>query len=120
MKGFIDMVFQWEGRYYLADWKSNFLGESAEEYGPNAMNHAMSETFYILQYHIYALALHRYLSLRLPGYTYGKHFGGVFYLFLRGMDPEKGPAYGIYRDRPAEALITALEKGLIQSEGACF
>lgn len=108
MKGFIDMVFHFDGRFYLVDWKSNFLGTRVEDYGHKAMAAAMEETFYILQYHIYTVAIHKYLKLRLPGYNYKTHFGGIYYIFLRGVDTDRGPDFGIYRDRPSEALINEL------------
>jgi exodeoxyribonuclease V beta subunit len=73
----------------------------------------MKEDFYILQYHIYAAALNQYLKVRLPEYSYEKHFGGVFYIFLRGIDPAMGPDFGVYRDRPSTELITELCNKLI-------
>ncbi|MBW1999574.1 MAG: hypothetical protein JRJ29_16640 [Deltaproteobacteria bacterium] len=113
MKGFMDMVFRWKDRFYLVDWKSNFLGHRIEDYGQEAVSRAMEENFYHFQYHIYALALDQYLGLRVPGYSYEENFGGVFYVFLRGVDHERGPDYGIYRDRPPEQLIRALSNSLI-------
>jgi len=110
MKGFMDMVFRDEGRYYLVDWKSNFLGPSPEDYGPEALQRAMDDHVYTLQYMIYTLALNRYLTLRARDYTYEKHFGGVLYVFLRGVDPGKGPQYGIYRDKPDRRLIERLSE----------
>ncbi|MFH1490558.1 MAG: exodeoxyribonuclease V subunit beta, partial [Pseudomonadota bacterium] len=111
MRGFMDMVFQYEGRFYLVDWKSNFLGPRLEDYGPEGMVRAMEEGFYILQYTIYALALNQYLKLRLPGYEYERDFGGVYYIFLRGVEP--GTEFGVYRDRPSRRLIEALTGALI-------
>jgi exodeoxyribonuclease V beta subunit len=73
----------------------------------------MTESFYRLQYHLYVVAIHKYLAARLPGYRYDSHFGGVYYVFLRGVDPEKGSDYGIYRHRPAAASIEALCTNLI-------
>ncbi len=73
----------------------------------------MEESFYILQYHIYAVAVNQYLKLKLPGYKYETHFGGIYYIFLRGVDPDRGPDFGIYRDRPSEALINELSTKLI-------
>ncbi len=105
MKGFIDMVFCYHGRYYLVDWKSNYLGAHIEDYDHTKLFSAMQAHSYVLQYHIYCTALHQYLKIRLPGYDYEKHFGGVFYIFLRGIDPAKGPAYGIYQDRPPKTRI---------------
>ena len=113
LKGYIDMVFVHEGRYYLIDWKSNHLGHRIEDYHAENLQTAMSEAYYILQYCLYTLALNRYLKMRDPAYRYEKHFGGVFYIFIRGVDPAKGPAYGIYRDRPEAGLIDALDQALI-------
>ena len=84
LKGFIDLVFQYDGRFYLVDWKSNHLGNRIEDYGPDTLGEVMWNEWYVLQYHIYVLALHRYLRLRVPDYDYDRHFGGVFYIFLRG------------------------------------
>ncbi|MDM8551037.1 exodeoxyribonuclease V subunit beta [Desulfobacterales bacterium HSG2] len=113
MKGFVDMVFQFRDKFYLVDWKSNFLGDSMEDYHQTALPEIMKESYYILQYHIYTVALHQYLLRRKQGYDYDADFGGVFYIFLRGMDPEKGSDFGIYRDRPAESLIRELCSKLI-------
>ncbi len=113
MKGFIDMIFQFQGRIYLVDWKSNHLGDQTKDYDSKGIDRAMKAGMYILQYHIYCVALNQYLKVRLPDYEYEKHFGGVFYLFLRGMDPAMGPDFGIYRDRPSKALIHELARVLI-------
>ncbi|MBI5606362.1 MAG: exodeoxyribonuclease V subunit beta, partial [Deltaproteobacteria bacterium] len=113
MKGFIDLVFQFEGRFFLVDWKSNFLGSRVEDYGQPALIMEMRKNFYILQYHLYALALNRYLMNRLPDYAYERHFGGVFYIFLRGIDPEKGAGFGIFQDLPRKELMEALSRELI-------
>jgi len=113
MKGFIDLIFRYRGRYYLVDWKSNFLGDAIEDYQAEQLSRTIAEAFYLLQYHIYTLALHQYLTLRDPNYRYEDHFGGVFYLFLRGMDPNQGPEYGIFRDRPEKDLVEALRTFLI-------
>jgi exodeoxyribonuclease V beta subunit len=108
MKGFIDLVFEFRGRYYLIDWKSNFLGPKVDDYGLPALRRAMENGCYTLQYHLYCVALHRYLAARVRGYTYERHWGGVFYLFLRGLDPARGGRCGIYYDRPPEGRIAAL------------
>ncbi len=109
MKGFIDLVFEADGRFYLVDYKSNWLGADTEAYDQEAVAAAMARDSYYLQYLIYSVALHRYLGLRLPDYDYERHFGGVFYLFLRGMDPRLGSDYGVFRDRPARGLVEALD-----------
>lgn len=107
MKGFIDLVFEHEGRFYLVDYKSNHLGDYPQDYDQDALLHAIQLHKYDLQYLIYTVALHRYLGQRIKDYDYAQHFGGVYYLFLRGMRP--GKRYGIYHDRPALALIEALD-----------
>ncbi|MBU0485668.1 MAG: exodeoxyribonuclease V subunit beta [Proteobacteria bacterium] len=101
MKGFIDLVFERDGRFYILDWKSNYLGDRIEDYGPAKLTRAMVQDLYILQYHIYTVALDKYLATRIPGYSFEKYFGGIYYLFLRGVDPRYGPDFGIFRDRPA-------------------
>ena len=108
MKGFIDMVFEYQGRYYLVDYKSNMLGMHQAAYHYSHLQTIMAREGYLLQYHIYAVALHRYLSSRLPDYRYQDHFGGVYYLFLRGINQTWGSDYGIYRDKPAAELIDRL------------
>lgn len=114
MKGFIDLVFQHDNRFYLVDWKSNFLGEQITDYGRDHLKMVMEKDFYFLQYHIYIIALNQYLSSRMPGYSYDRNFGGVCYLFLRGVDPEIGQDYGIFRDRPSPELIEELSDQLIE------
>jgi exodeoxyribonuclease V beta subunit len=113
MKGYIDMVFHEKGRYYLVDWKSNLLGTRVEDYSKDTLNTVMSNDFYILQYHLYTLALYQYLWVQLPGFDYEKDFGGVFYIFIRGVDPDHGPEFGIYKDYPSPDLIRALARALI-------
>ncbi|HIE03008.1 MAG TPA: exodeoxyribonuclease V subunit beta, partial [Thiotrichaceae bacterium] len=108
MKGYIDMIFEYEGRYYLVDYKSNMLGSKTNDYEYSKLNAVMRREAYVLQYHLYAVALHRYLSVRLPDYRYETHFGGVYYLFLRGIQADSGTDYGIYRDKPTAALIEEL------------
>jgi exodeoxyribonuclease V beta subunit len=107
LKGFIDLVFSFEGRFYLVDWKSNWLGNRLEEYSADAIRDEMRRQHYFIQYHLYSVALHKYLALRVPDYDYEKHFGGVIYLFLRGIDPAH-PERGAFRDRPARETIGQL------------
>jgi exodeoxyribonuclease V beta subunit len=112
MKGFIDLVFESNGRYYLVDYKSNWLGGTIEEYGLEQVAGAMAAHDYYLQYLIYTVALHRYLRQRLENYDYERDFGGVFYLFLRGMQPESGSRSGVFHDKPSRALIESLDRYL--------
>jgi exodeoxyribonuclease V beta subunit len=79
-----------------------FIGESR-------LPAVMARESYYLQYLLYTVAVHRHLRQKMTGYDYDQHFGGVFYLFLRGMDPALGPAFGIFRDRPSKKLVQALD-----------
>lgn len=113
MKGYMDMVFHHEGRFFIVDWKSNYLGNRIEDYGKVSLSGAMENGLYILQYHLYALALHQYLQLKNRGYDYKDSFGGVFYIFIRGVDDSKSPGSGIYYDLPEVDLINRLGKAMI-------
>ncbi|MFQ3789009.1 exodeoxyribonuclease V subunit beta [Halomonas sp. A29] len=106
LKGFIDLVFEHEGRYYVADWKSNHLGPDDSAYSPEAMRQAVAEKRYDLQYALYLLALHRLLKARLPGYDYDRHIGGSLTVFLRGANAE---SRGVHAERPPRELIEAMD-----------
>ncbi|OHS14724.1 hypothetical protein HMPREF3289_06775 [Pseudomonas sp. HMSC75E02] len=103
LKGFIDLVFEHEGRYYVADYKSNWLGPDAAAYTAPALRAAVLEHRYDLQYALYLFALHRLLKARLADYDYDRHIGGALYLFLRGGE------HGVFHERPPKALMEALE-----------
>ena len=109
MTGVIDLIFEHGGRYYLADYKSNWLGADAEAYRGDRLADTMLHDGYVLQAAIYLLALHRYLAQRLPRYDPTRHLGGVLYLFVRGMDPARGAGYGIYHEAADAALILELD-----------
>ena len=81
LRGFIDLIFVWQGRYYILDYKSNHLGDTSEDYHQEALNSAMISHRYDIQYQLYAVALHRLLRWRVPDYAPDTHFGGVLYLF---------------------------------------
>ena len=106
LKGFIDLTFEFDGKYYLLDYKTNYLGDAIRNYRQDQLEQEMKEASYDLQYHIYTVALHRFLKKRLPSYTYEDHFGGAFYLFVRGMNGQGRE--GIFFDRPEEQVITTL------------
>ncbi len=101
--GFMDLVLEHEGRYYVLDYKSNRLASYAQP----LLQGAILEHRYDVQYTLYTLALHRLLKSRLPDYDYDLHVGGAIYLFLRGMDQAGG---GVFFDRPPRALIAALDQ----------
>ena len=98
-----------EERWYVIDYKSNWLGPEPGDYSPEAVRAAMRDSGYTFQFLIYLVALHRYLKVRLPGYEYERHVGGAFYLFVRGIHPESGMRRGVYFDRPSAACVRALD-----------
>ncbi len=112
IKGFIDLIVHHENKWYIIDYKSNYLGDTYQSYSGDAMFDAMADHHYFLQYYIYLVALHRYLKLRLKDYDYETHFGGVFYLFIRGMHPEFGSKFGVFYDRPLVSAISCLSDNL--------
>ncbi|MEF7616550.1 exodeoxyribonuclease V subunit beta [Aquincola sp. MAHUQ-54] len=122
LRGFIDLVFEHGGRYYVLDWKSNHLGDTAGDYDAPAMEAAMAEHGYHLQYLLYSVALQRYLQHRLPGYRHEAHFGGVYYLFVRGVRPgwlqPDGTPAGVFFHRPGEAALQRLSALLGGEEAA--
>lgn len=108
LKGFIDLVFEHQGKYYVLDWKSNHLGDDVGFYHGEALKSAMADHRYDLQYQIYALALHRFLRSRIADYDYQQHFGGVYYLFLRGMDGKSD--HGIFSAKPSLEFLTDMDR----------
>ena len=107
LTGFVDLVCEHGGRVYIVDYKTNNLGERQGDYHPDRLTQAMRQHNYGLQYWIYSLVLHRHLRTFVPGYDYGRHFGGVLYLFVRGMSCER-PGAGVYHARPDAARLQAL------------
>lgn len=105
-KGYIDLVLQTDGRYYLVDYKSNDLGPRVSDYDSRALVHAMCAARYDVQMLMYVLALHRQLKARLPGYDYDRDMGGAVYLFLRGQET---PGQGLLAQHPPKSLIDALD-----------
>ncbi len=88
MHGFIDLIFEYEGKYYIADYKSNHLGDQFEDYQYSSLLKAMKTNNYDLQALIYMWVLHLLLEQNLPNYQIDKHLGGYLYLFVRGMSPK--------------------------------
>jgi exodeoxyribonuclease V beta subunit len=108
MNGKIDLFFELEGRYYILDWKSNYLGNELADYSPAALARAMNEHNYHLQYLIYTLAVKKYLESRLSQFDYHAQFGGVIYLFVRGV--RANSETGIFTHKPSLEKIQALER----------
>lgn len=113
LTGFIDLVCRHEGKFYIMDYKTNWLGTRLADYGPTHLTQAMREHNYGLQYWLYALVLHRYLQDAVPDYEYARHFGGVMYLFVRGMEPSQ-PGSGVYYDLPDYTTLSRLDACLVQ------
>lgn len=114
LKGFIDLVFETQGKFYLLDWKSNYLGAEEADYDRPCIDRAMAEHGYHLQSLLYTVAVHRYLQRRVAGYRYETHFGGVIYLFVRGVRPHwktaDGAASGVYFHKPDLAIVELLDR----------
>ena len=116
LRGFIDSVFFDGSRYYLIDYKSNDLGSRQEDYDPDRLLEPMIHHDYVLQYLIYTIALDRHLARRRVGYDYETHFGGVYYLFLRGFARAHPPGCGVFFDRPPAELVRRVSTLLGESD----
>ncbi|USE39051.1 exodeoxyribonuclease V subunit beta [Endozoicomonas sp. SCSIO W0465] len=110
LKGFIDLTFEYQGRWYVLDYKSNWLGNNIIDYSRETMEKVMIEHRYDLQYQLYSLALHRLLRQRVPDYDYDQHVGGVIYLFLRGVQMDDPEQHGVFSHRPSFELINGLDQ----------
>jgi len=108
LTGFADLIFVHDGRFYILDWKSNWLGSTAEEYSQARMLDEMLNSHYYLQLYIYTLALHMHLKSNMPDYDFDTHMGGGLYIFMRGV--EKIGDNGIYFHRPKVGIIEKMER----------
>ena len=100
LQGFIDLIFERGGRWYVADYKSNRL----QRYHPAALNRVMLDAHYLLQARLYVLALHRHLRSTLADYDPDRHLGGVAYFFVRGF-----PGQGVWLDQPQREALDRLD-----------
>ena len=120
LKGYIDLIFEYQGKYYVVDYKSNTLNDYHQE----SLLTTMADSHYYLQYLLYSVALHRYLQKHLEGYSWETHFGGAYYLFIRGMSSspsedkknvKKGGGgintntSGVFFHKPSVELINAMD-----------
>jgi exodeoxyribonuclease V beta subunit len=103
LTGFMDIVFDHQGRYYVLDYKSNKL----PDYSQDSITSSMLSHRYDVQYTLYILAVHRLLKSRLKDYNYEQHMGGAIYLYLRGIDQA---GQGCYANKPSFELINALDE----------
>ena len=107
LKGLMDLVFRHKGKYYLLDWKSNRLNGHEDGFSEHGIEAEMMDHHYILQYHIYLVGLLRFLKSRIHDFDYSIHFGGVYYLFVRGIGSDSSK--GIFYDLPDEDLLKQLD-----------
>jgi len=107
LTGFADLILEWDGRYHVLDYKTNWLGAHLHDYQGDALDAAMAEHHYPLQALLYTVALHRYLRQRLDGYTAERQLGDSWYLFVRALG--LAPGHGVWRQRWPAALIEALD-----------
>lgn len=109
MKGFIDLIFRLDGKYYILDYKSNHLGDTFESYSNEKLSKEMFLSRYTIQYHIYLIAFLRYIRLKQPNFDYEQNFGGIIYLFVRGVNP-KIPGSGVFFHKPKLHLVQQLDE----------
>ena len=107
MNGKMDLFFRYNGKYYILDWKSNFLGFTIDDYKNDNVEEAMTDNNYHLQYLIYTMASRLYLRNRIQNFDYSKQFGGVVYLFLRGIRTDSDN--GIFKRIPSESILDNME-----------
>jgi exodeoxyribonuclease V beta subunit len=111
LHGSIDLVFEHKGRFHMLDWKSNKVGLSWADFTAAKLGANMVRDGYVVQYHLYALALHRMLQQRLgASYDYDAHFGNCIYAYVRGM--QSGRTTGVFVDRPPLALLERIGSAL--------
>lgn len=112
LAGFVDLVFKVDGKWFIVDYKTNFLGSNVSDYSRRQLDAAMIEHDYLLQAGLYSVAVCRLLEQRLPAFDLDADFGGVAYLFLRGFPTDRAPETGIWHCRPEPAMVKALSDAL--------
>ncbi|TAM60190.1 MAG: exodeoxyribonuclease V subunit beta [Rhodanobacter sp.] len=115
LTGFADLILEWDGRFHVLDYKTNWLGAHLHDYRGDALDAAMAEHHYPLQALLYTVALHRYLRQRLDGYTAERQLGDSWYLFVRALG--LAPGLGVWRHRWSAALIEALDDAFAGAQG---
>ncbi len=112
LAGFVDLVFESNGKWFVADYKTNFLGPTWSDYTTDRLEAAMIEHDYLLQAAIYSVAIGRLLTQRLPGFDLSRDFGGCVYLYLRGFPTDGPPETGIWHYRPPAEFVKALSDAM--------
>lgn len=109
VNGKVDLFFESSGKFYILDWKSNYLGPSIDDYSADSVAQAMTDNNYHLQYLIYSLAVKKYLKSRLGvSFNFDRDFGGVIYLFVRGM--RKDISSGVFYKKPDKNQMNLMSK----------
>lgn len=109
LQGFIDLVVKVDGKYYIIDWKSNYLGESFSDYDEKHLREEMKKHNYYLQFMLYLTAFDRYMTTLDPEYSYAKDFGGIRYVFLRGIKTGNREN-GIFAEKPDEKQLRQIQE----------
>ena len=108
LRGYVDLCFVHDGRYYVLDYKTNRLGRHVDDYEASHLQAAMGHHHYYVQALVYSAALHLHLARRLPNYEYTQHFGGFLYAFVRGMSVSHPLGTGVLHGLPTPDLMNAL------------
>ncbi|WP_343034352.1 UvrD-helicase domain-containing protein [Enterobacteriaceae endosymbiont of Donacia versicolorea] len=108
LTGIIDLILLWDTKYYIIDYKTNWLGYNSKYYQKKYLEKDICLNRYDIQYHIYTLALHKYLNYRINNYNYEKNFGGIIFLYIRGIHKKK--KNGIWEIKPSYKIISKLDK----------
>jgi exodeoxyribonuclease V beta subunit len=112
LAGFVDLVFEANGKWFVADYKTNFLGPHYSDYSTERLEAAMLEHDYLLQAGLYSVAIGRLLEQRLPDFNLERDFGGCVYLYLRGFPTDGPPEAGVWHYRPKPEYVKALSDAL--------
>ncbi len=116
LSGFIDLIVEHDGQWFIVDYKTNQLGPNAEHYATPALQDPMIEHDYLLQLLLYCVALQRHLQRRVPAFDWDRDFGGVLYLFVRGFAENAPSGSGIFKAKPDAALIDRLSRVLSRED----
>jgi exodeoxyribonuclease V beta subunit len=108
LRGYIDLMFEWQGRWYVADYKSNTL----PVYETEAVNEAVQREHYVLQGQLYTAAAQRHLKQRLEDFDPERHWGGALFLFLRGMRGPESAGTSVFFDHQPTELLNAVDQWL--------
>ncbi|CAL4322565.1 exodeoxyribonuclease V subunit beta [Buchnera aphidicola] len=94
--GSIDLIFKWKEKYYIADYKSDWLGKNAKFYTYKNLKKIVFKKKYYFQYYLYSVVIHRFLKKKIKNYNFKNNFGGIFYFFVRGISMKKTSKKGIF------------------------